>query len=243
METTFIYALCEPGTRTVRYIGKANDPKRRFINHLSDSVKAKTYLGNWLRSLYEKPSLVILCEVPVDQHQIEEMRYISAARMLGMNLVNSTDGGEGIHNPSAETRAKMSANVKGEKNPTFGKKPWNFGEKTSPETKAKLSAARLGKRPSSETCAKISTALKGEKNHQFGKKGEKCSHFGKKRTSSSSKFYGVSITPRKEWEVKLKINGKRKFLGSFKNEVDAARAYDKAVMFYGTSNPLNFPNE
>lgn len=37
-------------------------------------------------------------------------------------LVNLTDGGEGMSNPSQETRKKMSINTKGKNNPNYGKK-------------------------------------------------------------------------------------------------------------------------
>lgn len=164
MKTTFIYALCEPGTRTVRYIGKANSPPARFKQHLrpSGSIKGQTPLGEWFRSLKERsaiPSLVLLREVLVEEWEIEEAQYIKAARLLGMNLVNSTDGGEGVQNPAPEIRQKLSARKLGSLNPMFGvhlngrlnpmfgrsgNKSPQFGLKRSPGTLAKL---RGQKRP------------------------------------------------------------------------------------------------
>lgn len=151
METTFIYALCEPHSRTVRYIGKANDPKHRFLEHLWYSVKFQSHLGCWLRSLLsqgEKPNLVILREIPDSHWQISEERYIRLAKGLGMSLVNGTEGGEGLHNPSTETRAKISAAVSAR----------NRGRTVSLETRKKLSSASRGKPMSLESRKKLSAA-------------------------------------------------------------------------------------
>lgn len=154
MKTTFIYALCEPGTRTVRYIGKANDPKKRFTQHLRVSRKLDSHLGHWLNLLMTLggvPEMVVLREVEGDGSEAE-MRYIRLARGCRMSLVNATDGGEGCQNPSPETRAKMGH--RGEKNHMFGKTgalcPFfqethpMFGKKQSPESNAKRSLSQSG---------------------------------------------------------------------------------------------------
>jgi hypothetical protein len=150
--TTFIYALCEPGTRTVRYIGKTENLGRRFREHLRGSSKKKSHLGNWLRSLAgDSPNRITLCEVPESEGSAAEIQYIRAAReSLGMKLVNATDGGEGVSNPSPESRVKMSAAKR--------------GKKASPETRAKMSVAQRGRTRaplSKEHCANISAAKTG----------------------------------------------------------------------------------
>lgn len=148
MKTAFIYALCEPGTRTVRYIGKSNNLKKRFRQHLKP--RGKTYLGNWLRSLSSPPVLVILHEVSVSESwQEEERRYISCARAIGMDLVNVTDGGEGASGwkPSAETLAAISAA--------------KAGVPRSPKARAAISASKTGVPHSPEHCAAISAVQKG----------------------------------------------------------------------------------
>lgn len=100
-------------------------------------------------------------------------------RKHGYNL---TAGGDGMSNPSEETRRKLSAAHKG-KRPSLGYRhtedakrrigeaskgnTWNIGRKASEGTKAKLSKARTGMRfpnrlpPTVETRRKISEANKG----------------------------------------------------------------------------------
>lgn len=113
MKTIFVYALCEPGTRTIRYIGKTINLIRRFKTHQKISVTYKTHLGNWLRSLDgQAPNLIVLREVPESEGSAEEIRYIKAARMLDFQLTNATDGGDGRSVgfvASSETCAKLSA--------------------------------------------------------------------------------------------------------------------------------------
>lgn len=115
--TTFIYALCEPGTRIIRYIGKSIRPEKRFVEHAKRSSKQNTYLGNWLRAALtrgEIPNMVILREVPGDGGSTAEIKYIRIARdSLGVRLVNGTDGGDGLNNPPPETREKIAAAQRG----------------------------------------------------------------------------------------------------------------------------------
>lgn len=54
-----------------------------------------------------------------------------------------------------------------------------------------------------------------------------------KRKNSSSKYKGVSFHKKaNKWEAGLKVDGKRKWLGLFDLEIDAAKAYNEAVLTY-----------
>lgn len=191
MTTTFIYALCEPGTRTVRYIGKANNPKERLRTHLqkSGSLKRDNKLGRWLRKVGE-PTLVILREISVTDWKMAEERYIRLARGCGMDLVNSTDGGEGVHNPSLESRERSRASKLGAKNPWFGGLP--------PTTLAAATKANIGRIKSPAECENISRGLKGkpksarhianisgENHHMYGRTGGNNPNFGSKRSEET----------------------------------------------------------
>jgi len=64
-------------------------------------------------------------------------------------------------------------------------------------------------------------------------------------TKTRSKYKGLSLHNRKKpWSVRIKVNGESKFLGFFENEVEAAKAYDRAARkFHGEFAALNFADE
>ena len=63
------------------------------------------------------------------------------------------------------------------------------------------------------------------------------------RKNQSSKYTGVSWRKQaKKWIVLISYNGKKKFIGSFEDEIQAAKAYDKAAKkYHGEFASLNFP--
>ncbi len=63
-ERTFIYALVDQLTQEVGYVGKADDPQRRFADHLKDTgASAKVWWIEELRAQGRVPTLIILEEV------------------------------------------------------------------------------------------------------------------------------------------------------------------------------------
>lgn len=59
----------------------------------------------------------------------------------------------------------------------------------------------------------------------------------------TSKFKGVHFRREvKRWRASISVNGRKKYLGSYGNEIDAAKTYDKAAKkYYGQFAYLNFP--
>ncbi len=77
-------------------------------------------------------------------------------------------------------------------------------------------------------------ATKGQNNmNQSGRKG------------TSSKYKGVSwYKSRKLWRAMIKVNGKRKSLGYFESEAEAAKVYDEAARkYHGEFAYQNFSEE
>lgn len=206
-ETTFIYALVDPNTQQIRYVGKSNDPQVRLYRHFRE--KGNTYKVKWLQSLKEKgqtPEILILEEVHVSQWQERESYWISFYRAQGLDLANGTDGGDGIHGMkhTPEARAKISEAGKGNQYSKGRKHPPEEiarraasmkGHEVSEETREKISASKRGKPRSPETIAKMSASLTGRKQSAEmieKKRGRKVSEETKMKMSLAAKGRIVS---------------------------------------------------
>lgn len=69
-------------------------------------------------------------------------------------------------------------------------------------------------------------------------------HNQKPQIGKSSRYKGVGWNKSdKRWQSRIKINGKTKHIGNYKDEIEAARAYDKkALEIFGEFAYLNFPD-
>jgi hypothetical protein len=106
-DVTYIYALCDPKTLEVRYVGKSNTPHKRLSFHLNKkSLSTDNAKNFWLRGLLTKgvrPILVVLQMVTGDRWAEAERAWIVTFRMVGAHLTNTSDGGEGVLPPTPET--------------------------------------------------------------------------------------------------------------------------------------------
>lgn len=94
----FIYALQNPVTEEIRYIGKTKNPKMRFHNHMNKRHNEKTHKTNWIESLKKqniRPIMIIIDEVSEEDWKFWERYWISQFITWGFSLVNHTSGGEG----------------------------------------------------------------------------------------------------------------------------------------------------
>lgn len=136
METVYIYGLIDPETHTLRYIGKAKNPERRYIEHLSIArrTKKRCYRDNWILSVLSKglkPSLEII-EVCDDSNWQESERFwIEQAFEAGVKLTNISQGGRS--GPS------------GDRHPFYG-----GGDKFTPEHRMRMSISAKNKPPITE---------------------------------------------------------------------------------------------
>lgn len=92
----FIYILSDPRDNQIRYVGKTDNPQRRFSMHLIE--KDPCYKRNWIKQLLSnnlQPIMTVIEEIPENQDWEEREKYwISYYRSTGHNLTNMTDGGD-----------------------------------------------------------------------------------------------------------------------------------------------------
>ncbi len=156
IQFTFIYALRDPRTLEIRYIGKSDKPTHRLWYHVSNTRKEKNRKSNWIKSLKAKglrPILEIIDEVDKATWQAAESAYIIFYTEQGCDLVNGTLGGDGTG---------------------AGKDSPNFGRTVSPEQRERLKqawvelppekkAARVAAHTTPEARAKRKATLRGKK--------------------------------------------------------------------------------
>lgn len=95
-EIAYIYALLDPITDEVRYIGKTVNPKYRLQQHIHESKTINNHRGNWIKSLLredKKPILKILKICPLSDFEKYETEYIKFYK--SNNLTNSDESGQG----------------------------------------------------------------------------------------------------------------------------------------------------
>ncbi len=111
MNEIYIYALKDPENNEIKYIGKTNNIKRRYNNHLQEVNKGiNTKKVNWIRKLKEnntKPILEVL-EICCDINwQDREMYWIDIINPK----CNQTKGGGGQITTNSDYIKKISTSV------------------------------------------------------------------------------------------------------------------------------------
>lgn len=152
MKMIKIYALKDPETEQIRYVGKTEKYlNKRLSGHLSSKETNHKY--HWINSLKVKnlePIISILEECTEDIWEEREKYWISYYRKIS-NLTNLTDGGKGNQNQffSKASQEKKSKSLK--------------GRIVSQKTRDKISKALTGKKLSEETKEKVRQANIGKK--------------------------------------------------------------------------------
>lgn len=186
MNLTFIYLLIDPITYQIRYVGKSDNPEKRYRSHIKEN-RNNTYKENWIKSLSEcgmVPIMEIIDKVPSSEWGFWESWWISLLKSWGFNLTNIGLGGEG--GPlSKETKDKIRESKIGKK--------YRLGKKFTTETKLKMSLKRKGVKQSNDHILKRAKANFKEIDIDFVKEqyenGLKYSEIGLLLGLSASKVY------------------------------------------------------
>jgi hypothetical protein len=91
-----IYALCEPDTCEIRYVGKTNNLQKRLNGHLCANEMSSLPSQKWIFALGKmgREPLMFILEWSKDWEEAER-RWISNFREDGANLLNIAPGGAG----------------------------------------------------------------------------------------------------------------------------------------------------
>jgi hypothetical protein len=197
-----IYALIDPRSDCLRYIGQATNVRKRLWRHMHPRSGDVTHRACWIRSLRAAsltPRVEVLEVVQGSSVNERERFYIALFRAMGADLVNRAEGGEGGPvrqgmRSSEETRARISRS--------------HMGLRPTAETRAKLSASRRGKKQSEETIAK----------RVASRRGRSLSHETRAKISASLQGHGFT----EEARIKMSLAAKARWERS-RDEILASR--------------------
>lgn len=142
MENYKIYGLREIGTNIIRYIGYTKRKlNRRLKAHKTESKKRNTHKDNWLRKINCNVEIVLIEENVKTLNEILErekywIKYYK--EVLKIDLVNSTDGGEGTIGRTPTEKEKEHL------------RKINTGKKLTEEHKQKIGKANKGRKLTEE---------------------------------------------------------------------------------------------
>lgn len=122
IDIRYTYALVDPRTFEIRYIGITKHSDMRLTEHIriaKNDTDSNIHKRSWIKQLLKldlKPIFVILESCPIEDSSNSEIWWISLCKSLGFNLTNLTNGGdfppswEGKKH-SEETKKKQSKSI------------------------------------------------------------------------------------------------------------------------------------
>lgn len=151
----FIYALHDPDTYEIRYIGQTicKKPEKRFQQHICAAKKgSRAYSGRWINSLLKRDKRPIFNILSAAKDRVElnnlETQLIKTLKENGIRLTNANDGGQFTGKKgwkhTDEAKKKIAAAVR--------------GRDVSEETRERMSKSRIGIQYSEETKKRIGEA-------------------------------------------------------------------------------------
>lgn len=130
----FIYALVDPRSDQIRYVGKSVDPDGRLRSHVCVARgDSQTHVSRWIRQVLAdgcRPRVEVLQTVTAETWQEGERFWHRELTRAGLRLTNQAPcGGGGLPGPNLKLRGRPSP---------------KRGITLSPEHREKLSRAKRG---------------------------------------------------------------------------------------------------
>lgn len=254
----YIYALHDPTEQSQRvYVGITKNPKIRYGHHCKPSERDRTFRGKWVRGLSRrgvKPEMVVLETAAPDAWQEAEKFWISYFRYIGMSLVNTTDGGEGMWGYRLPDEKRIAWSAQRRQRPLRGDNKTGFkgvfpsGNKFGAKIHVGAKYHSVGTYRTAEEAAlaydkvarlhfsdyAMNFPLPGELSARPGVTGQiwnlpdvPIRQVGERRASSSGirGIYWCSTTSR--WAAYVRVDGRRKAVGFFKDIDEAAHTLER----------------
>ncbi len=131
MEKGFIYGLICPRSRKIKYVGLTKkDPNKRLSGHINETkyyIKIGRFLNKkhtWIKKLIDL-KLINSIEIQILEvcdYMILKDREIYWISKYKEEIVNSTDGGDGVFNLSDDAKLRISKANSGENNGMYGRR-------------------------------------------------------------------------------------------------------------------------
>jgi hypothetical protein len=196
MKNSILYALMEPFSSEIRYIGKTTQTMdERFRGHMTDArSEIFNHKNNWIRSLLSKkqmPAILILKSDYSSHDELitSEITMIAYCKSIGINLVNSTGGGEGMigfkHKKESNMKNADAHRGKIHSEESKEKRRISMTGRTTPiEIREKMSKSHFGIVPDEEARVRMSESAKRRPSNR---KGAKLTDLQKKNISDGHK--------------------------------------------------------
>jgi hypothetical protein len=209
----YIYIHTRNDNRDVFYVGKGTD-EGNLIYERSKSTERNSWWKNIVGKTNYTIDIVFTSDNETEVFEKEkELIKKHGRKDLGLGtLVNLTDGGEGMENPSEKTRKKLSESRTGKKNHKFGKP-------TPKDVCEKISNTLTGRKLPKKTRTKMSESRTGNK-HPMYNKSHKQESKQKMREQKLNKVNGeknpfFGKTHSEETLIKISSSGKgRKWINN-----------------------------
>lgn len=218
------------------YVGSSINVIERKCQHFSLLRKGShpsKFLQNSFNKYQEENFEFELIEGVIDKSILEsrEQFWIDEINpKFNLRRIAKSNAGY-IH--SDETKAKWKKLRAGKTSPTSfksGMTPWNKNVKTGPlrdDVKKRISLKLSCRTVTHSHRLAIAKALTNKSKSESHRKNISKNRMGIRSPKSKSKHIGVAwISKLSKWRVRKRENGKRIYIGTFENEIDAIKAYE-----------------